>query len=119
MYEGRSPLRSSSSLPAPSPCTRYFRARVAMCNAPHRPPLGGVNMECTNGQRQGTAGIANRATRMRRLEIRMMPIRIPYLAGGSIGHPVFPANRLTTESRQADSNRFTGHGEGLLVRSQA
>src|SRR5215204_7083234 len=96
MYEGRSPLRSSSSLPAPSPCTRYFRARVAMCNAPHRPPLGGVNMECTNGQRQGTAGIANRATRMRRLEIRMMPIRIPYLAGGSIATRFF----LQIASRQ-------------------
>jgi hypothetical protein len=53
MYEGRSPLRSSSSLPAPSRCTRYSRARVAMCYAPHRPPLGGVNMECTNGQPAG------------------------------------------------------------------
>src|SRR5829696_8642878 len=53
MYEFRSPLRSSSSLPAPSPCTRYSRARVAMCYAPHRPPLGGVNMECTNGQLAG------------------------------------------------------------------
>src|SRR5688572_18045703 len=43
---------------------------------------------------------------MRRLEIRMVPIRIRYITGGSIGHPVFPANRLATESRRADSNRL-------------
>jgi hypothetical protein len=29
---------------------------------------------------------------MRRLEIRRVPIRIHYITGGSIGHPVLPAN---------------------------
>jgi len=43
---------------------------------------------------------------MRRLEIRMVSIRIRYITGISIGHQVFPANRVTTESRRADSNRF-------------
>jgi hypothetical protein len=37
----------------------------------------------------------------------MVPIRIRYITGGSIGHPVVPANRLTTERRRADWNRFS------------
>src|SRR5688572_26850396 len=53
------------------------------------------------------------------VEIRMVPIRIRYIAGGSIGHPVFPANRLTTESRRADSNRrpllITSDHSGVAV----
>src|SRR5215208_4914164 len=62
--------------------------------------------------RQGTAGIANRATRMRRLEIRMVPIRIRYITGGSIGHPVF----LQIASRQrADERTRTANPCSLRV----
>jgi hypothetical protein len=53
LYEFCSPPRSSSSLPVPSPCARYSRARVAMCYAPAPLHLGGVNMKCTNGQPAG------------------------------------------------------------------
>jgi hypothetical protein len=38
---------------------------------------------------------------MRRLEIRMVPIRIHYITGGSIGHPVF----LQIASRQRADER--------------
>src|SRR5215208_50574 len=38
---------------------------------------------------------------MRRLEIRMVPIRIRYITGGSIGHPVF----LQIASRQRGDER--------------
>jgi hypothetical protein len=38
---------------------------------------------------------------MRRLEIRMVPIRIRYIAGGTIGHPVF----LQIASRQRADER--------------
>ena len=38
---------------------------------------------------------------MRRLEIRMVPIRIRYITGGSIGHPVF----LQIASRQRADER--------------
>ena len=35
----------------------------------------------------------------------IVSITINYITGISIGHQVFPANRVTTESRRADSNR--------------
>jgi hypothetical protein len=43
----------------PHPCRRHLRALGTLelewpcATRPHRPPLGGVNMECTNGQPAG------------------------------------------------------------------
>jgi hypothetical protein len=36
-----------------------------------------------------------------------------------VGSSLFIGFAGKKESRRADSNRFTGHGEGLLVQSQA
>jgi hypothetical protein len=53
---------------------------------------------------------------MRRLEIRMVPIRIRYITGGSIGHPVF----LQIASRQrADERTRTADLLQLRVITQA
>jgi hypothetical protein len=53
---------------------------------------------------------------MRRLEIRMVPIRIRYITGGSIGHPVF----LQIASRQrADERTRTAYSCSLRVITQA
>ena len=93
----------------PHPCRRHLRALVTLelewpcATRPHQPPLG----RSEHGVYQRTAGRVpqasrNRATRMRRLEIRMVPIRIHYITGCSIGHPDLPANRQKKESRRAD-----------------
>jgi hypothetical protein len=47
----------------------------------HSGPLGGVSIECTNGTVRRSEGIANRATRMRCLEIGAVSIRIRYITG--------------------------------------
>jgi hypothetical protein len=95
----------------PHPCRRHLRALGALelewpcATRPHRPPLGGVNMECTNGQPAGYRRHREQSNPNAASRDQNVPIRIRYIAGGSIDHPVFPANRLTTESRRADSNR--------------
>jgi hypothetical protein len=50
---------------------------------------------------------------MRRLEIRMVPIRIRYITGGSIGHPVFL--QIASRQRAEERTRSAFLSSGVMI----
>jgi hypothetical protein len=96
----------------PHPCRRHLRALGTLelewpcATRPHRPPLGGVNMECTNGQPAGYRRHREQSNPNAASRDQNGANKNPLHHRGFYRPPGFPANRLTTESRRADSNRL-------------
>jgi hypothetical protein len=96
----------------PHPCRRHLRTLGTLdlewpcATRPHRPPLGGVNMECTNGQPAGYRRHREQSNPNAGSRDQKGANKNPLHHRGFYRPPGFPANRLTTESRRADSNRL-------------
>src|SRR5215210_7374070 len=96
----------------PHPCRRHLHALGNLelerpcATRPHRLPLGGVNMECTNGQPAGYRRHREQSNPNAASRDQNGANKNPLHCRGFYRPPGFPANRLTPESRRADSNRL-------------
>jgi hypothetical protein len=91
----------------PHPCRHHLRALGTLelewpcATRPHRPPLGEVNMECTNGQPAGYRRHREQSNPNAASRDQNGANKNPLHRRGSIGHPVF----LQIASRQRADER--------------